>query len=313
MRIIIICSMLFFIFLSICTGVFTGPLASARAFENQEGNPAKSLLYTYKKDGFSSEANNEEKMRFIDQLLELTGVKKQVDFISAHVLAQLPPQRDKFEPEVYDRLNRILTEFYRPDRLYETVRIYFRDNSNEEQLLNLLNWNFSPLSQKMTSLDAEAVGPDSAEKMKDFFAKFNSYPSLKEKKPLMERLSKAVGSSELYVKMVLAATLGFFEVTEPLIPIEFREINRSEFSGMFTAMQKELEESLNTGVVPSLLYTYRDVTVEELKKYIDFWESEDGRWFNKITGDSFVEAVVQANRSAAVGIAEISSPYRKRN
>ncbi len=128
----------------------------------------------------------------------------------------------------------------------------------------------------------------------------------------MERLNKATGSAELYVKMVLTATLGFFEVTEPLIPIEFREANRSEFTDMFISMQKGLEASLGNGVVPSLLYTYRDVTADELKKYIDFWESENGRWFNKITGDSFVEAVVQANESAAVGIAEISSPYRKR-
>lgn len=308
MGIVSICCML----LSSCAGVFLGAPVSAQAFENQEGNLTKSLLYTYKKDLFSSEENNQEKMRLIDQLLELSGVKKQVDFISSHINAQLLQQREKFEPQVYDRLSRILTECYRAGRLYETVRIYFRNNSNEDQLLSLLNWNFSPLSEKMVFLEAEATGPEVATKMKDFFEEFSANPALKERLLLMERLNKASGSTELYVKMVLAATLGFFEVTEPLIPIEFREANRSGFTGMFTSMHNGLETSLGNGVVPSLLYTYRDVTAEDLKKYIDFWESEDGRWFNKISGDSFVEAIVQANKSAAVGIAEISSPYRNR-
>jgi hypothetical protein len=259
--------------------------------------------------GAETGGNESDKARLIEQVLELAGIKKQIEFIPAHMNAQLLQQEQKFDPHVYAELSRAVTESFQPSELYKTVYEYFQNNSSDSRLLEVLNWKFSPLFQKMSQLEIDASAPEAAEAMKAYFTNLPANPPSKERILLIQRLSDASGSSKLYMKIVLAVTRSLFKVTEPLVPVEFRQTNKKEFELMFEGMLQDFGASLENSVTAALLYTYNSVSDEELKKYTDFWESEAGRWFNKATSDSFLEAIRKATESAAGRVAGISTLY----
>ena len=100
----------------------------------------------------------------IDKMLELSGLKKQVEQIPAQIKSGFVQRQQRAEkklsPEDYDRLLKIITDTYNASDLNQSIVDYFKKYYDRDRVsaeLKILNL---PLSRKMTELEEQASTPE---------------------------------------------------------------------------------------------------------------------------------------------------------
>lgn len=233
----------------------------------------------------------------IAEVLELSGAKKQVEQIPDIVNAQLTQRQMEVKPEVYEKVSRIMAESYKANTLYQDVVNYFKNNFDQNRLLVILEWLQSPLSQKMSRLEIQASTAEAMQEMRNFAAQLQYTPPRQERLALVQRFDEVVGATEMSIEMSLASFRGLAKAIDPTLPPEKR-LQEGQLEQLCNQMKAQLQMPLKNSTLVSFLYTYRSVSDEELNTYIDFWESDTGKWFNRVSSEAVMEAMTKAAEGA---------------
>lgn len=249
------------------------------------------------------------KSDLIEQVMELSGVKKQIYLISANVNDQLLQQQQQQEGNANTEENiafrNVMTESFQGQMLYQTVVEYLKRNFDEERITSVLEWLRSPLSQKISRLEEEASTPQAAQEITNFSEQLKSNPPSEQKLALLKQLDSVSGFTEFNVEVWLAFSRAMFRAAEMNVPSEEREPSQKQtFEKMLDEQKLKLKDSIREQVLVSNIYIYRSVSDEELKEYIGFYESEVGRWFNKTANEALLEAITKAGDTAGHKLAE---------
>ncbi len=228
----------------------------------------------------------------IEEVLELSGAKKQIEQIPDIVNAQVAQRQMEVDSKVYEKISKIMTESYKAITLYQDVVNYFKNNFNQSYTLIILEWLKLPLSQKMSRLEVQASA-EAMQEMRNFAAQLQYTPPKQERLALVQRLDEVVSATDLSIEMNLASFRGLAKAIDPTLPPEKR-LQPGELEKLCNKMKAQLQLPLKNNTLVAFLYTYRSVSDEELNTYIDFWESDAGKWFNQISSEAIMEAMVKA-------------------
>lgn len=233
----------------------------------------------------------------IEEVLELSGAKKQIEQIKDIVNAQSAQHQNELEPEMFEKFSRVMNGSYRGDVLYKNVVNYFKDNFDQGRLLVILDWLNSPLSQKMTRLEVAASTVEAMRGMNDFAVWMQQNPPAQERLALVQKLDETVGGTKLVIEMNLVSFRGIAKAIDPTLPPEKR-LQKGQLDQLCGQMRTQLQLPLKNSTLVSYLYTYRSVSDYELKTYINFWESEAGMWFNRVYSEAVLGAMANAAEEA---------------
>ncbi|MEK7307940.1 MAG: hypothetical protein AAB089_02610 [Nitrospirota bacterium] len=244
-------------------------------------------------------SENIDKNKIVEEILELSGFRKQIENFPSVVQAQLAESKNKLKPEkpeVFEIVSKTISESYKSETMYQVVSDNLIANFDMNYYTVLLNWLHSPLSKKMSQLEEQASTPQALQEMKEFAAKLQYAPPSKERVALVQALDEAVDGTNLTIEMITLANLQMFKAIEMVIP-EAQRTKEDNWEEKFkSTLRAQLEQPMKQNIRVSFLYIYRSVSDEELKAYIDFWDSDEGRWSNKILSQAFLDAIVKVSR-----------------
>lgn len=238
----------------------------------------------------------------IEEVLELYGVKEQVAQVPLLLQAQLDRERDQHPPEVYQALRQAFAQAYRAEALYEKVMAHFEAAATTEQLLAAREWLRTPLSQKMTRLEAAAGTPQAQEEMQEFAAGLEANPPSSDRVALAQELDEAVGATDTTIAISVATVRAVVKGVQPLLPSD-QQMPEEEIEHEVMQLEAELQQTMKYGTWLSFLYTYRSVSDQELADYLAYWQSAEGRWLSRTAGDALLEAITAAAEDAGKRIA----------
>ncbi|MFQ5794400.1 MAG: HEAT repeat domain-containing protein [Candidatus Bipolaricaulia bacterium] len=244
----------------------------------------------------------------IEEILELSGMKKQIERIPARVDAELAQRQTEMNREDYEKIRKIMVESYRYDAVYRAVVDKFTDNFDQIRLLTVLNQLHSPVFQKIFQLETQASTLEAIQEMEKFAAQLQSNPPTQERLALVQRLDEATGTTELSFEMSLAIFRGMVKAFDPILPPEERkELEELEqlVNDMVNDMRSQLQPLLKNNTWVSFLYTYRSASDEELTQYIDFWESDLGQWFIGVSSAAIIEAMGTAAEEVGTQLVKV--------
>jgi len=236
------------------------------------------------------------------EVLELYGVKEQVAQVPLLLQAQLEQERGEHPPEVYQALRQAFAQAYAAETLYEKVVAHFEAAATAEQLLAAREWLRTPLSQKMTRLEIAAGAPQAQEEMQEFAASLEADPPSSDRVALVQELDAAVGATDTTIAISVATVRAVVKGVQPLLPAEQR-MSEEEIEEEVTGLEAELQSTMKYSTWLSFLYTYRSVSDQELADYLAYWQSAEGRWLSRTTGDALVDAITAAAEDAGKRIA----------
>ena len=251
----------------------------------------------------------DEKTALIESVLKLSGVGEQIDLIQQNVVDEINRLEPVDDQGMMGEFSQITREAYRPEKLRQRITDHLNQNFDEVRLKAIEEWLKSPLAVKMIGLELKAASPESNAAVEEFLKEKETKPIPENRLGLAKHLDQALNASDVSLKLASATSQGMIQALEATVPPEERDtLGSAEQEQMI----KEMEEPLKEMTLNSLLFTYKDVTDEELQQYIDFYETENGKWFIQLLNDSIVNAMQESSKEIGKEMAKVMAKMPKK-
>jgi type IV pilus assembly protein PilP len=241
----------------------------------------------------------------ITEALELSGAKKQIEQLATVLRVQYQTQLTKrqgaIDPKEFARVQGIFKESfgeaYRAEALYQSVESSLVNKYDEKRLLATLQWFRSPLGKKISQLEVRSSAPEASQEIAKFTAELKKKPAGKGRLALVQRLDKATSATEFPVQTNLDSFRSLMKAVDAIVPPEKR-LKEGQLEKLVNDMRGELQTPLRETTLVNMLFTYRTLQDDELRQYVEFAESDSGRWFATASVDGLKSALAAASEKA---------------
>jgi hypothetical protein len=244
----------------------------------------------------------------ITEALEISGTKKALEAIPGHIRTQLEARQMALKAEDKSRVVKILADAFRPDALYGALRTAFRTNYEPQHMGVVMTHLRSPLFQKAAALELAASEPGAKQEIERFTLGLQGDIPKPARVALVQRHEASMRSAELQVEMAVVAFQTVVRSLEPIMPSERRPTTRENEFGVRSLRAQQ--DSLTRAALVRWLYTYRSLSDGELASYVEFGESDAGRWFAATQRQGLLDAMRMAMAAAARQMATAFPPKR---
>jgi Domain of unknown function (DUF4124) len=238
-----------------------------------------------------------ERDALIAEALEISGTKKALESIPMQIRAQYDARQNPLKAEDKTRVVRILTEAFRADVLYSAVRNAFRTNYDPQRMGFVVTQLRTPLFKKIATLELAASEPGAKQDLERFALGLQGDIPPPARVALVQRHEAAMRSADLQIEMAVVAFQAVARSLEPALSTAQRLTGRE-----MDAAERKLraqQDNLTRAALVRWLYTYRSLTTEELASYVEFGESDPGRWFVATQRKGLLDAMRTAMDTAA--------------
>jgi hypothetical protein len=251
---------------------------------------------------------DKERDALIAEALEISGTKKEIESIPAQIRAQFDARQTPVRPEDKARVIRILTDAFRPDVLYSAVRTAFRSNFDAQRMDVVMEKLRSPLFRKIAAMELAASEPGARQDLERFAMGLQGDIPAPARVALVQRQEAVMRSAELQIDLAIIGAQAVGRSLEPVLSPTQRPTGR-EMDAAVSKLRSQ-QDALTRAALVRWLYTYRALTTEELAQYVEFNESDAGRWFAATQRKGLIEAMRAAMDTAARHMASAFPPKR---
>src|SRR5262249_30059992 len=163
---------------------------------------------------------------------------------------------------------------------------------DEARLDEVLAWYATPLGRRIAATEVRFYASDRQREIEDFVA------GLGEKAPparaggRLQRPAAAGGATGGSLGPFVARNHSIIRVVEPLMPAQAR-MGSGQVESQARQIRLRMQESLKEANVLTMLFLYQGLTEDDLRRYIEFAESDAGAWY----GSAARQAIVAATAS----------------
>ncbi len=238
-----------------------------------------------------------EREALIGEALEISGTKRSLETIPAHIRAQFEARQTPLKPDEKTRVGKILGDAFRPDVLYSAVRGAFRTNYDPQRMNFVIGQLRTPLFRKIAALEVAASQPGARQDLERFTIGLQGDIPQPARVALVQRYEASMRSAELQIEMGVVAFRAVTRSLEPVLPSEKRLTAREADSAERSLRAQQ--DGLVRAALVRWLYTFRSLTDEELAEYVAFAETDAGRWFVATQRKGLLDAMRTAMDAAA--------------
>ena len=236
--------------------------------------------------------------RAVDELLALSGAKRQIEQLNGHLATHRKYSYKNLPPEMKSRLDAIFDAAYDPPAIVADVRNALLQEFDARRGALVLGFLRSPLVRAMTQLEVEADAPEAEPELRAFALRLRSTPPDPARLALVQRLDVAARQTELSMAFMLSSLRSLAAIANVALPPNQRRTPEQVEKELATA-RSQLEHVAKETVSVRGLFTYRSVADDDLRAYVEFHESEMGRWFMDLLTRAMTGAVERSAAAAA--------------
>jgi hypothetical protein len=234
----------------------------------------------------------------VAEILDLSGVRAQLPSLAGSLGAEYLPRPGQLDARDGARVARIVGQHFAADRLYAAIHQEFGRSVDREQLNAMAAWFRSPLGRRITALEIAAAKPEAAPEIAAFAASLKKSPATAARLELVQQLDWVTGTSDDTTALALAIAGSVARAAAVATPAE-----RRPRAGLVDRRVEEMRGQMATGigetVLTQMLYVYSPLTDAELKAYVEFLASPQGRIYSRTSHTGLLRAVREsADRTA---------------
>jgi len=250
-------------------------------------------------DRVAGQPDHRAETRALDDLLQSSGLRVQLDSLTAGIRAQF--LRAHRNQSSQDRLviDRIVTERFSADILYSRIKAEFQRDLESGRLQKAVAWYESPLGKRIVGQELAAlVAPGAA----DAVADLEQHRPSARRIDLIERLDAGGGASETTVDVTVAIVRSLTVAFQPGLPA-VAGLSRDQLDRQIARARNRTLEDMRRVCMVSMLLAYRGLSDDELERYVQFVESDGGRWYMTVMNSALLTAVDAAADATASELA----------
>ena len=240
-------------------------------------------------------ADRQPDARALDDLLERSGLRVQLESLTAGIRAQFLRAHRRQSSQDRITIDRIVTERFAADTLYARIKAEFQRNLDSDPLEKALAWYDSPLGQRITGQELAAlVATGGAEAVADLE---RNRPSSR-RIDLLGRLDAGGGASETTVDITVAIVRSLTRAFQPGLPA-VADLTPGQLDQQIAQARNRTLADMRRACLVSMLLAYRGLSDDELDQYVRFVESESGNWYMGVMNSALLVAINAAAESTA--------------
>ena len=241
-----------------------------------------------------------DKEAMIAEVIELMGLRRLTDEIASSA-QQAAAAIDEGSP-ASEMLVDAMSEGFASERIYRVAEETFREKANGTRLGAALEWLRSPFARRMGRAESSAIEGS----LESYIAGLESAPPSGDRVELLLRLDRASGTSDAAVTMQVALMKALFQGIYPSGGSAEHAIDQA-----VEQARPKIARKTRNRIQLSLHFMYRDVSDDELARYLAYLESENGEWLSRALLKSLFAAMEEGARRSGEVLAERLTELRK--
>ena len=245
--------------------------------------------------------DHQAETRVLDDLLQSSGLSVQLDSLTAGIRAQFLRAHRRQSNQDRLTIDRIVAERFAPGTLYARIKTEFQRDLEPGRLQKTLAWYDSPLGKRITGQELAALiaagGPEAV-------ADLEQNPPSARRLDLIERLEAVGGASETTVDVTVAIVRSLTVAFQPGLPA-VAGLTRDQLDKQIAQARNRTLEDMRRVCMVSMLLAYRGLSDDELDQYVQFVESDAGRWYMSVMNSALLAAINAAADATASELAAV--------
>ncbi|MDY6903125.1 MAG: DUF2059 domain-containing protein [Thermodesulfobacteriota bacterium] len=213
-------------------------------------------------------------------------------------------QLQRLPADTRNKIRSHIAELFTPASMETVVVQAIGDGLTDAEIMHVLAWLESPLGRKITEMEEAAGNAGAIQEMQQYVKDLEKNPPPAKWLSLLQKLDRVVGATETSVTVNIntqfAITTAMISALKPGATPNFPVIRR-----LLEKQRPSIARVMRPQILSSFLYTYRDLTSEELQAYIDFATTEIGKKYHRVIIGGVEKALVQCSSKWGREIGEI--------
>jgi hypothetical protein len=216
----------------------------------------------------------------MDEIFFLSGLEAQLDVVGESLGAAIEPQIQHLPPAQGQALESAVLREFGADALQREVEKHLERAYQPRHAVRVLQWLRSPTGRRIAKLDLAAAKPEGAAALEHYARNLETDPPPVTRVSLIRQLDAATGMTDFTVDAALTSALATALGANAALPPANRGAE-SEIRAAVEAQRNALRPEIEMMITASMLYSYQSLGDGELLSYIDFSNSEAGRWYHE--------------------------------
>ena len=249
----------------------------------------------------------------MDEIFFLSGLEAQLDVVGENLGAAIGPQIQHLPLAQGQALENAVLREFAAEALQREVERHLERAYQPQYAEFALQWLRSPIGRRIAKLDLAAAKPEGAAALESYARNIGSNPPPATRVSLIRQLDAATGMTDFTVDAALTAALATTLGANGALPSANRSAE-SDIRAVVEAQRSALRPEIETMITASMLYSYQSLEDGELSSYIDFSNSEAGRWYHESVKRALLSTLEGASTrvgravAASLGAAEDPVP-----
>ncbi len=242
----------------------------------------------------------------LDKLMTLSGITKEVSHFPEllqlglnQAQQQAKLQKSPMSDADFTQIRKAMTSAFQPADIVRAISGEVKGSVSEADAKAILAWLESDLGRKITKAEDDASDPAAYQKMAK---SVESLMSDEKRVQFAQRLAKALNSTEQMLEVQenlgVAMVVAMSTASNPAQPVKAADI-KAKIAPMLEQQRPNLEQ----GLLRSYVYTYKDIDLASLDKYVAFLEEPSSKRFHESVMKGMSTGLEQAGTKVGTTLA----------
>ncbi len=215
------------------------------------------------------------------ELLNVSGCLDAIIQIEQMLDFHIINKKSLFEnKEDYQEFVLLMKEIYNSQNAKKYLIEYFKNNTNEDTLNELIKAHNNPIFKEMRNIELRILDSTRKQEIIDYFQNYDKYPPPEDRKNKIINLDKVLGISDFTIRMDKNNDISI-EYGINLLKPKDRQITIDEIIKKIESdITEEYKEIKKYDNMKYYLLIYKDVSDDKLNEYINYWNTPIGNYFN---------------------------------
>jgi len=230
----------------------------------------------------------------LTQIMELSGLNEQIAQYPLMIVAGMEQAKSQGSPvdeNKFSKVKSLLLDSYNANIMLRIIKDEIKKNTSQKDADVLLKWYKSKLGMEITQAEKDSTNTSAYESM------IQEAPVLLQNKKRVyfaRMVDRSIDATQMTIQIQKNSSVAIFTAISKIMEPE-KDIDVEKFKIMMAAQDKQIEVNIEQMTILSFVYSYKNISIQNLETYVVFLQKEDVRRFNK----SIVNGIVKALNNAS--------------
>lgn len=212
------------------------------------------------------------------RLYQISGMQSQLESMSGAFDQGFGRFADKVPEKTLNDLIKIGKDTFHEPTMGKIIVAHISKNMTDDQMKKVLDWHTTKIAKKITQLENAAATPEGQKSMVAYAQQLSK--NQPEQAYIAQIQQLAVASKSVDLAVEIASNMQFsMGAGMAMATSGDKAVDLDKLAAQVEKAKPGLQQQLSQYILISMLYTYKDLSEQELNRYIEFASSPAGSKF----------------------------------